>query len=157
MSNSSIKNIEQLLTEIEANVANKNLKKESVSTSDIGWQLDHTLKVINAVCMTMINSDPSTYKPSAKPIRIVLFTLGYIPRGKAKAPKIVRPPKIITEANLLKQLTEAKTHVERIKTLPKTSHFKHFIFGTLSKKQTIRFLEIHTKHHLKIVRDINKP
>jgi hypothetical protein len=156
MSNHRIKNIEHLLAEIEANIAKKALKKESVSQSTIGWQLDHTLKVINAVCIAMIHSNPSIYKTSTKPIRIVLFALGYFPRGKVKAPKKVRPPAVITEDDLSQQLAEAKAHVSRIKTLPKTAHFNHPIFDTLSKKQTIRFIEIHTKHHLKIVRDILK-
>ncbi|MFS4482517.1 DUF1569 domain-containing protein [Hyunsoonleella sp. 2307UL5-6] len=104
----------------------------------------------------MIHSNPSDYKRDFKPIRTVLFTLGFIPRGKGKAPKHVLPPEDVTEADLKQQLAQAKKYLENIKELPKTSHFKHFLFGVLSKKQTIRFLVIHTNHHLKIVREILK-
>ncbi len=149
-----IKIITQLLSEIEGNISNKDFKKASVSQSTIGWQLDHALKVVNGICGMMVNSNPEDYKADFNPIRIILFTLGFIPRGRGKAPKIVLPPEVITEDDLLKQLAQAKINLEAIKPLPKTSYFKHFLFGTLSKKQTIRFIEIHTKHHLKIVRDI---
>jgi hypothetical protein len=32
--------------------------------------------------------------------------------------------------------------------------FEHPYFGKLKLKETIRFLEIHTQHHLDIIRDI---
>ncbi len=40
--------------------------------------------------------------------------------------------------------------------LPENVYFNHHVFGMLTKKQTLRFLEIHTKYHLKIVNDILK-
>lgn len=156
MSTRRIQTIQQLLSNIEDNIINKDFKNKKVSTSTIGWQLDHSLKVINRVCETTINSNPNTYKPNLKPIGMLLLTLGTFPRGRAKAPKIVLPPENITTEDLYHQLKNAHKHLKILASIPKTSHFKHYLFGNLSKKQTIRFLEIHTKHHLKIVRDILK-
>ncbi len=89
-------------------------------------------------------------------MRSILLPLCYIPRGQVKAPKIVKPPDIISTTNLQAQLNEARKQVKSLKSLDKKAHFKHFIFGTLPKTKTLRFLEMHTKHHLKIVNDIMK-
>ncbi|GAA4949969.1 hypothetical protein GCM10023314_24170 [Algibacter agarivorans] len=69
---------------------------------------------------------------------------------------MVLPPDVILKEDLFNQLREEHYHIKAVKPLPKTSHFKHHVFGMLAKQQTLRFLEIHTKHHLKIVNDILK-
>ena len=156
MANNCTAILKQLLDKIEAQIPNKDLKNISVSKSDIGWQLDHALKVFNAVSEWTQQSNPSDYKSSFNGMRLVLFTLGYIPRGKAKAPKKVLPPDSITVENLETQIQTAKAHTEKLKTLHENAYFQHHVFGMINKKQTIRFLEIHTNHHLKIVNDILK-
>jgi hypothetical protein len=156
MCHNRIKTANLLLDKIEANIPNKDLQKSSVSKSTIGWQLDHSLKVFNAVCEWTINSNPKDYKRKFNFWRTLLFTLNYMPRGKVKAPKIVLPPEVVLDADLYSQLKTARNHLNTLATLPKTVYFKHFIFGKLSKKQTLRFLQMHTHHHLKIVRDILK-
>ncbi|MGB5419756.1 DUF1569 domain-containing protein [Algibacter sp.] len=156
MVNQRIEKLNKLLSQIEINIPKRDIKNEAVSKSTIGWQLDHSLKVLNAVSEWTENSNPEDYKFKLNFWRIVLLTLGYFPRGKVKAPKHVLPPEEITTEDLEKQLQTARTHIEKLKLLAKNSYFKHFIFGKLNKKQTLRFLEVHTNHHLKIVNDILK-
>lgn len=148
--------LKKQLYKIESYIPFVNKENQKVSKSNVGWQLDHTLKVFNAVSEWTENSNTKDYKWTFNFWRSVLFPLCYIPRGKAKAPKFVLPPEIIKDEDLQKQLQIAKNHIEVLKALPKTAYFKHFVFGKLSKKQTLRFLEMHTNHHLKIVRDILK-
>lgn len=142
------------LTQLEKSIPFKDKKNTSISKSDVGWQLDHTLKVINAVSSVLAKTNPTKYKKSFNLRRTILFRLGSIPRGKAKAPKAVMPPNTISTQDLINQVETAKTQIESIKALPKNAYFIHHVFGMLTKKQTLRFLEIHTKHHLKIVNDI---
>ncbi|WP_242131236.1 DUF1569 domain-containing protein [Aestuariivivens marinum] len=149
-----MKILNRLLAQVESYIPYKDQENLLVSKATVGWQLDHTLKVFNTVSLTLKNSNPKDYKKQFNYWRILLFPLGYIPRGKAKAPKLVLPPEVITKENLKAQLEIAKNHTDVLKTLPNHAYFKHFIFGVLTKKQTLRFLEMHTKHHLKIVRDI---
>lgn len=156
MSAKKIDVLKNLLIQIEKNIPFKDQKNTQISKSDIGWQLDHALKVFNAVSEWTIKSDLKDYKWHFNFWRTLLFPIGYIPRGKAKAPKYVLPPKTINTKDLQTQLHIAATHIETLKTLPEKAYFKHFVFGKLSKKQTLRFLQIHTNHHLKIVRDILK-
>lgn len=156
MANTRIEILTQLLNKTEAHIPQKELKNLSVSKSDIGWQLDHALKVFNAVSEWTENSNPDDYESKFSFWRSVLFPIGYFPRGKVKAPKYVLPPEVINTEDLKSQIQTARTHLKKLETLPKNAYFKHFIFGMLSKKQTLRFLEMHTNHHLKIVNDILK-
>ena len=145
-----------LIKELESYIAVKDKRNAAVSTSDIAWQIDHSLKVFNLVSETLLNSSPDLYKGRFNKWRLLLFTIGYFPRGKVKAPKFVRPPEIITVEDLNSQLKLAYQNIENIKSTNEHAHFKHFIFGVLNKKRTTRFLQLHTNHHLKIIRDILK-
>lgn len=145
-----------LVKKLENHIAVKNKRNPSVSTSDVAWQIDHSLKVINLVCDTLLKSNPKQHKSKFNKWRLLFFTLGRFPRGKVKAPKFVRPPEIISTEDLKAQIQLAYKNIEKIKLANKHAHFKHFIFGVLHKNRTIYFLKLHTNHHLKIIRDIVK-
>ena len=145
-----------LVKELESYIALKDKRNDAVSKSDIAWQIDHSLKVINLVSKSFMNSKPELYKSNFNKWRLLLFTLGYIPRGKAKAPKIVKPPEIILTEDLNSQFQLAYQNIESLKFANNNAHFTHFVFGILNKKRTLRFLQLHTTHHLKIIRAILK-
>jgi len=145
-----------LIKELENGIKYKDKRNELVTTSDVAWQIDHSLKVFNLVSLTLIDSNPELFKSRFNKWRLLFFTLGHFPRGKVKAPKYVRPPEIITVADLELQLQTAYLNIDKIASADKNAHFKHFIFGVLNKNRTIRFLHLHTTHHLKIIRDVLK-
>ncbi|MDO5972211.1 DUF1569 domain-containing protein [Flavivirga aquimarina] len=146
--------LNNLLFQIKQCIPHKDKSNPIVSKANVGWQLDHTLKIINRVCESLEQSNPKYYKKDFNAIRSILFLFCYIPRDRVKAPKVVIPPDLISTIDLQAQLNDAKKHLNNIELLDKNAHFKHFIFGMLPKIKTLRFLEIHTKHHLKIVNDI---
>jgi len=145
-----------VIKELESYLTVKDKRNDSVSTSDIAWQIDHSLKVFNLVSETLFNSNPELHSSKFNKWRLLCFTLGYFPRGKVRAPKFVRPPEIISKKDLESQLQVAYQNINNIKSANENAHFKHFIFGVLNKNRTIRFLQLHTNHHLKIIRDILK-
>ena len=61
--------------------------KISVSSKDVYWHIDHSLKFIIGVCNTLKKSNPQHYMWRFNFIRLIVFTNGSIPRGKGKAPK----------------------------------------------------------------------
>lgn len=146
----------KMLFKVEEYISSKNKNNSEISQSTVGWQLDHALKVFNSVSEQAIDSNPENYKSNFSFMRVVLFKLGFFPRGKARAPKSVRPPETIVEAEIHNQLQVARTYIKKLETLPENAYFNHPMFGMINRKQTVRFLEIHTNHHLKIIRDILK-
>lgn len=125
-----------------------------VSEVAVAWHLDHTLKVINKIHTILQNSDPTIYEKRFNVWRNISFLFRFIPRGKGKSPASVLPPSDIKTENILSQLEEARVHISKFEELDENANFMHPVFGQLNKGEAKHFLKIHTKHHLKIIRDI---
>lgn len=129
---------------------------ESVSSASVGWHIEHSLLVIKQITSTVAQSDPNLYQKKFNFNRIWVFLFNYIPRGKAKAPKVVIPADLLTKQTLEESINHTFQAVNYLKDCLDNQYFMHPYFGALNKKQTIHFLVIHTNHHLKIINDIVK-
>jgi hypothetical protein len=145
-----------LLDDLESKIASKDSINPLVSTSNVSWHIAHSLKVINAIAETVKISNPEEYQWRFNFSRSLINILGFIPRGKGKAPKAVVPTDVQTSEQLREALQTAKQMLLELEHLDGKSHFMHPYFGQLNLKQTKKFLAIHTKHHLKIIDDILK-
>lgn len=145
----------QALYKLEAFIPYFEKENSKISKSTVGWQIAHSLKVINGV-IESLKTAPTTKNVKRTPVGLLCLTLGYIPRGKGKAPKAVTPPVTITKEDIYNQMAVAKENLNQIDAIHPKATFKHLVFGVLSKKTTLKFLVVHTKHHLKIVEDILK-
>lgn len=147
--------LNQLIEQLDNNISNANLINQSISLRGVDWHIDHSLKVIIGVNKILIKSEEQDYKWKFNFIRIFCLTLAYFPRGKGKAPKVVNNEEVIQVDDLKKQLKLVKELLTNTSKLKPKSNFKHPYFGLLNLKQSLRFLTIHTKHHLKIINEIS--
>lgn len=127
-----------------------------VSKVHVGWHLAHCLKVINQVCDALKSSSPENFRSQFNLKREIVFALGSFPRGKAQAPKKVIPEGEIKIEDLINNLERAKKNISEYDSLKNNNFFEHPYFNQLNKIQAKRLLEVHTKHHLKIIREILK-
>ena len=148
--------LESKLNELESYISGFEKKNLKISKATVGWQIDHSLKVINSVVNAMKNSDPNLYEDNFKFLGKVLLAFNYFPRGKAKSPKHVNPPEIILKEEIVSQLVIARVHLNEIQELDENAYFKHPLFRNINKKRVVSFLNAHTNHHLKIVKSILK-
>jgi hypothetical protein len=151
-----MKNLDAILPELANYIADYNQSNHAISEASVGWHIEHSLLVIKQVTATVAQSEPKLYKSKFNLSRFFVFLLKTIPRGKAKAPKVVIPVDEITIETLQESLKNTYQAIAYLKDCQENQYFMHPFFGQLNKKQTIKFLAIHTKHHLKIVRDILK-
>jgi hypothetical protein len=151
-----MKKLQLILDQLESHIPDFEKTNPTVSNSTIGWQIDHSLLVINAVVAELKNSNPEKYKWKFNRMRLFIQIVNTIPRGKARVPKTVEPIKIATIKELQTKLELARKSIAEISILPAKSFFTHPFFGDLNLKSAIWFLKLHTKHHLKIVLDIRK-
>jgi hypothetical protein len=147
-------NLTTLVNQLEHYIPKSESMDLQVSQSTVGWQIEHSLLTLNGIIVALQNSNPKEYSWNFSFMKWTILATKKIPRGKAKAPKVVVPKDTITIANLEQHLAKAKETIKCLDSVSKNHFFKHPYFGDLKKKQTILFLEIHTHHHLKIIRDI---
>lgn len=127
-----------------------------VSAASVGWHIEHSLLVVKQITATVAQSDPKVYQYKFNFTRFWVYLFNYIPRGKAKAPKVVIPGEGLNLKALEESVVHAIQAVAYLKGCQKNQHFMHPFFGVLNQQQTIRFLAIHTRHHMKIIKDIMK-
>jgi len=148
-----MKKIELLLQELETKIPLQHVLQTSVSASSIGWHIEHLLLTIHKIAEATKTSNVDHYKFVFKPLKYVVYLIGKIPRGKAKNPKVVEP-EFFDENTLKLHLQKTRTTILELANIEKNKYFEHPFFGNLKSRDMIRFLEIHTNHHLEIIKDI---
>lgn len=148
--------LQNLLSQLESKIPFYEKSNPLVSNVTIGWQIEHSLKTIYQIIQFVKNSNPEDYQWKLNRNKLLVLIIGFIPRGKAKAPKVVQPDVTISKELLLSSLQKVKSAVQEWDSFDKNAHFPHPYFGKLNKKSTEWFLNLHTKHHLKIIDDIYK-
>lgn len=133
-----------------------NQYNNKVSDKGTYWQIDHSLQVLHGVVEALKNSVPKDYQPKFSLTKFIIMNTGYIPRGKGRAPKQTIPENKPSKEELTLHLERVKEEVATLDQLDKNKTFKHPLFGWLNLKDTIKFMGIHTHHHIKIINDILK-
>ena len=151
-----MKNLDAILPELANYITHHNQSNKAISEVSVGWHIEHSLLVIKQITSTVAQSEPKLYKYKFNISRFFVFLSKTIPRGKAKAPKVVIPVEEITIETLQESLKNTYQAIAYLKDCQEHQYFMHPFFGQLNKKQTIKLLAIHTEHHLKIIRDILK-
>jgi len=141
------------------------LPAPTVSAWSAAQQIEHVAKVKQSIIgrLTRIAQDDSVNDEDKRPTfigRVILF-VGSIPRGGGKSPERFVAAPHSDVAKIKGVATAAHEDLRRLEeSLPtvaaSTGRFPHQYFGHLSGQQWVRFMRIHTLHHLKIVRDIRK-
>ena len=148
--------INNLLDELELQIANYSKLNQAVSEGNVGWHIVHSCLVISSVCTVVCKSDSTTYIKRFSFKAFIVLLLNSFPRGKAKAPSFTMPSEELSPAYILKSIQASRTSIETLAKAGKNQYFTHPIFGDLNTGQTFKFLGVHTNHHLKIIKDILK-
>jgi len=146
--------LKRLLDTLESKIPNQEVLNTLVSKSSVGWHIEHSLLVMNLVIESIEKSDPDNYKRTFNFKRLLVFTINKIPRGKVRAPKAVQPKENFTIDSLKIHLEKGRSNFEKLKYLSAKNYFEHPFMGNLNLKETIKFIGLHTEHHLKIMNEI---
>ena len=148
--------LDQLLKSLETKISFAPVFMEKISTVNVGWHIDHLLLVNERITESLIKSDPAKHQNKFNKKKFVVFLFNKMPRGRAKAPKAVLPTKEQTIEQLHEKLSATREKMKELINLHANSNFDHPVFGNLNLFETVKFLCIHTKHHIHIIDDILK-
>lgn len=149
-------NLQNSLNELVSFIPNANHLNPDVSNANVGWHIDHSLLVINKILSQLEKSDENDYRWQFNLKRTVVFFQNKFPVGKAKAPEAVKPTEMFDKNKTLIFAEKAKNKILSAHLLHKNKNFKHPFFGLLNTKHTLKFLTIHTNHHIQIINNILK-
>ena len=151
-----MKKLLAIVDQLGAYVPNSEQADNAISEVNIAWHIEHACLVIIKITETIKQSKPQQYNSKFNFKKLFVFITGKFPRGRAKAPAAVMPQSQIDQAVLIDSIEKAKQAISELNNCAKNQFFLHPIFGNLNKRQTLHFLGIHTKHHLRIIQDIIK-
>jgi len=149
-----MKKLTQVIQSLTASAPHFEVSKKDVSQASVGWHIAHSYLVISSIVTALKKSNPSDYKWKFSLPHLYVSIRGDFPRGRGKAPERVIPREEINPEVLQRLANQTTEALAELPSLPDNAHFKHPYFGLLNKKATIRFLEIHTRHHGRIIEDI---
>jgi DinB superfamily len=137
------------------------VKAESVSGWDCGEHAGHIVLTLGALAAGIRNNldhpDDNKDEPHAEFMPKV-FDEGAIPRGAGQAPDFIDPKghtreEFLTMLGSVREVwADLESHADELNECP--SKFPHFAFGHLTSAEWVRFVSMHTLHHLYIIRDI---
>lgn len=136
-------------------------KFEKVSRWSVGQHIEHVLAV-NAKALPMLAGEAGyssgALPPPAKPETLKLLESGMFLRGEAEAIAAVRPM-MTNYVDLAEDVERGMRTIDGLLILYKQigaddALYAHPSLGGMTRTQWLRYLEIHTRHHLKIIADI---
>jgi hypothetical protein len=126
----------------------------------------HHVALANAHIFSDLSKAAEAETPDAPEGRInamglKILTLGRIPRGRGRAPREVSPPDDLARAGFEAAHARSRSAFEALEphldALPGLkARMRHPFFGKLNAPQWLRFLLVHTRHHLAIIEDVAK-
>ena len=81
--------LSNLLTELESYISEYDKINKAVSMSSVGWHIEHSLLTLIVIIRALEDSKTQNYKWKFNLARTIVYAINKIPRGRAKAPKVV--------------------------------------------------------------------
>ena len=151
-----LQSVEALLDEGDEKLGRRAPK---ISAWTVAEQVDHLTKVLERA-LALLASGPPRLGRGINLVGRVLLAVGRLPRGIGKSPSAVRGVER-PESELRGALARVRVLVASVDgagpaLVGRHPVFPHPYFAGLTPAQTLRFLVVHTDHHLRIVADIRR-
>ena len=149
-----MKELDKLLSKLESKISYQEYMNPTISKASVGWHIEHSLLTLNSIITGLAASDPKKYKRRFDIRKTVVMLLGKFPRGRIRAPKTVQPTVAFNADTLHEHVLLLQERVKTLDSLSGDHFFVHPFLGDFKLKPGIRFMAIHTNHHLRIIEDI---
>jgi hypothetical protein len=163
-----LRDVLALYGEIEALLARPRAELARVASRVSGWSADQHLahvalanELVARNLKVLLRGQGALVVDSgdAAPEVVTVLEEGRLPRGRAQAPRIVRPPDDVDPVLLAQWVREGRAEFEEL--APRAAEIAaagkrvpHQLLGPLTAAQWARFAAVHTRHHLGIAAEV---
>lgn len=148
------------LQQLKARCKYSNEKFEKISRWSVGQHIEHVLAV-NAQALRLLAGeakDAASTQVDVKPDTLIMLSTGLIVRGELQALDAVLP-RMTNHVDLGEDVERATHMVDALLALyhdigNDNRLYPHATLGGMTRLQWLRYLEVHTHHHSKIITDI---
>lgn len=137
-------------------IDNYAVRNANISNWSVGEHLDHIWNVIHGINLKLKNSNSELESEKFSIAKAYVLLFKRIPRGRGKSPKEVMPDDEVILESLIKKIDDSILFRSEMENLNINAWFLHSIFGVLKLKNAIKFVDVHTNHHLAIIDDIQR-
>lgn len=141
----------RIFAEAEGDLASRPVPRSAWCAAE---HFDHTIKVAHSILALLAKPEIAAMPTGINLIGRVVLAVGWIPRGRGKSPERLRGA-AVTMDELEAKLAGLEAVIEsvagRTDAPSNIPIVRHPLFGGLTHNQALRFVAIHTHHHLKIV------
>jgi len=142
------------LHDLRAAVPHAQARAPQISAWSVGMHVHHCCLSMHAIRDRLADSSSRAPWTWRSLIGRLVLRRGRLPRGRAQAPKVARPTADLSHEGLHAQLEDAEQAVADMRALEPERWIRHFALGTMRRDDAVRFIGIHNRHHLSIIRDI---
>ena len=142
------------LQELRRSLDHADRTAPEVSGWSVGMHIHHCELVMIGICRSMARSTLPPPRTGFNLLRSIVLLTGRIPRGRAQSPEEAVPTPDVPGTDLEKALDLAERMMDKTRKRKPDVWYRHFAFGVLRRDAALRVLEIHNRHHLRIIRDI---
>lgn len=140
------------------------IRAETVSRWSVGQHLEHLALSDAAVAGGLEKLAATPGAAGGHPNRVgrMVLLFGIIPRGKGQAWKQIIPGETVDGARLAASFDDVARRLKAVfeprpgQLEAPPGRFRHRIFGDLHAFQWLRFVDIHHRHHARIIRDVRR-
>ena len=140
--------------QLAGHVLHAHRRAPAVSAWSVGQHLEHSFISATGIIRQLAASIPGQRRRAWSLLWTVVSLTGHIPRGRGVAPPAVHPQPEPTAERLAEVHAEAVANLGRVDAIDPRAWFLHPVFGVLERRGALRFIDIHHRHHAKIIRDI---
>lgn len=149
----SLSELDRLFRAMNALVPYANATNRSVSGWSVGEHLEHVCTVAAGFAVVLITGRGPAFTARMPEHRDMVLVDGHIPRGKIKAPPVAAPKGVESAEAYTRMLDRTHARLKSAAEQPGQRTADHPLLGTMTRNEVLRFVAVHTAHHLAIIDD----
>ena len=154
---SNLRTLPDQFERLESLVSRADERNPAISAWSVGDQIEHICMAAGGFAVVLITGRGPSFAGAHRDQKHEVLVDGVIPRGVIKVPAAGEPKTGRSADELTAMLKKTWSRVEKAASVADDRTADHPLLGPLTRDEMLRFTEVHTDHHLRIIDEILGP